>query len=101
MSVIDKVYVNGRLHLKKQYAAIVDKELAIKLLNERCLEYSICAMFFNSPLTVLIKTIFLNRILSAILISEFFILLLSYMLLGKDSQTKPSQYIPFLCTIFL
>ncbi len=32
---------------KKQYAAIADKELAIKLLNERCLECSICAMFFN------------------------------------------------------
>ncbi len=31
---------------KKQYAAIADKELTIKLLNERCLECSICAMFF-------------------------------------------------------
>ena len=35
---------------KKQYAAIADKELAIKLLNERCLECSICAMFFNSSI---------------------------------------------------
>ena len=50
---------------KKQYAAIADKELAIKLLNERCLECSICAMFFNSSLTVSIKTLFLSRILSA------------------------------------
>jgi len=58
---------------KKQYAAIADKELAIKLLNERCLECSICAMFFNSSLTVSIKALFLSRILSAMLISEFFI----------------------------
>ena len=43
---------------KKQYAAIADKELAIKLLNERCLECSICAMFFNSSLTVSIKALF-------------------------------------------
>lgn len=40
---------------KKQYAAIADKELTIKLLNERCLECSICAMFFNLSLTVSIK----------------------------------------------
>ena len=32
---------------KKQYAAIADKELAMKLLKERCLECSICAMFFR------------------------------------------------------
>ena len=44
---------------KKQYAAIADKELAIKLLNERCLECSICAMFFSSSLTVSIKALFL------------------------------------------
>ena len=59
---------------KKQYAAIADKELAIKLLNERCLECSIYDMFFSSSLTVSINALFLSRILSAILISEFFIL---------------------------
>ncbi len=32
---------------KKTVCPIADKELAIKLLNERCLECSICAMFFN------------------------------------------------------
>ena len=42
---------------KKQYAAIADKELAMKLLKERCLECSICAMFFNSSLTVSIKAL--------------------------------------------
>ena len=47
---------------KKQYAAIADKELAIKLLNERCLECSICAMFFSSSLTVSIKALFLSII---------------------------------------
>ena len=62
---------------KKQYAAIADKELAIKLLNERCLECSICAMFFSSSFTVSIKALFLIRILSAMLISEFFILFLT------------------------
>ncbi len=62
---------------KKQYAAIADKELAIKLLNERCLECSICAMFFSSSLTVSIKALFLSKILWAILISEFFILFLT------------------------
>jgi len=35
LSVIDKIYINGGLLLKKQYAAMADKELAIKLLNER------------------------------------------------------------------
>ena len=35
---------------------------------------SICAMFFSSSLTVSIKALFLSRILSEILISEFFIL---------------------------
>ncbi len=62
---------------KKQYAAIADKELAIKLLNERCLECSICAMFFSSSLTISIKALFLSKILSAILISEFLILFLT------------------------
>ncbi len=33
---------------KKQYAAISDKELAIKLLDKRCLEYSIYVIFFSS-----------------------------------------------------
>ena len=50
-----------------KYSAIINKELAIKLLNERCLVYSIYAMFFYSSLTVL----FLNRILPSILNSEF------------------------------
>ncbi len=57
---------------KKQYAT-VDKELAIKLLNERYLECSIYAIFFNSSLIVSIKALFLSKILSAIPISEFFI----------------------------
>ena len=47
---------------KKWYAAITDQKLAIKLLNERCLECSICAMFFNSSLTVSIKALFLSNI---------------------------------------
>lgn len=59
---------------KKQYAAMAESELAMKLLKERCLECSICAMFFNSSLTVSIKARFLNRILSATLIREFFML---------------------------
>ena len=59
---------------KKQYAAMAESELAIKLLKERCLECSIWAMFFNSSLTVSIKARFLSRILSATLIREFFML---------------------------
>ena len=43
---------------KKQYAAMADSELAMKLLKERCLECSICAIFFNSSLTVSIKARF-------------------------------------------
>ena len=49
---------------KKQYAAIADNELAMKLLKERCLECSIYASF-SSSLTVSIKAFFLSRILSA------------------------------------
>ncbi|AHF13969.1 hypothetical protein BARVI_11960 [Barnesiella viscericola DSM 18177] len=45
---------------KKQYAAIADKELAMKLLKERYLECSICAMFFNSSLTVSIKALLMQ-----------------------------------------
>ena len=33
---------------RKQYAAIADKELAIKLLNEQCLEYSIVTILFSA-----------------------------------------------------
>ena len=90
---------------KKQYTAIVDKELAMKLLNERCLECSICAMFFNSSLTVSIKALSLSRILSAILIREFFMLFLtlvtSCMPLRKRLSNRPRQYIPCLHIIFL
>ena len=50
---------------KKQYTAIADEELTIKLLNERCLECSICTIFFSSSLTVSIKALLLSRILSA------------------------------------
>lgn len=53
---------------------MADSALAMKLLKDRCLECSICAIFFNSSLTVSIKALFLSRILSAMLISEFFIL---------------------------
>ena len=58
-------------------ATIVDNEFAIKLLKERCLKCSICAMFFRSSLAVSIKALFLSRILSAMLICEFFILFLT------------------------
>lgn len=43
---------------KKQYVAIADKELTMKLLKERCRECSICAMSFNPSLVVSIKTLF-------------------------------------------
>lgn len=62
---------------KKQYAAIVPKAFAIKLLNDRCRECSIWAIFFNSSFTVSISALFLRQILSAILISEFFMLFLT------------------------
>lgn len=61
MSVIDKVNVNGGLLFKK-VAAMANKELVIKLLKERCLECSICAMSLNSSLTVSIKALFLSRL---------------------------------------
>lgn len=62
---------------KKQYAAIADRAFAMKLLNDRCLECSICAMFFSSSFTVSISALFLSRILSAMLISEFLMLFLT------------------------
>jgi len=76
---------------KKQYAAMADKELAMKLLKERCLECSICAMFFNSSLTVSIKALFLSRILSAILISEFLILFLTLVTSFMPSRKRLSN----------
>ncbi len=62
---------------KKQYAAIVDSVFAMKLLNERCLKCPIRVMFFSSSSTVSIKALFQRRILSVILIREFFILFLT------------------------
>lgn len=53
------------------------RTFAMKLLNEWCLECSICAIFFNPSLMVSINTLFLNRILLTILISEFLILFLT------------------------
>lgn len=61
---------------KKQYAAIAESAFAMKLSKDLCLECSICAMFFNSSLTVSISARFLRMILSAILIREFLILFL-------------------------
>jgi hypothetical protein len=49
---------------KMQYGAIADKEFAIKLMKERCLERSICAMFFNSSLTVSINALFEQNFIS-------------------------------------
>lgn len=57
---------------------MVDNAFATKLLNERCLECSICAMFFNSSLTVSIKARFLIKILSAILIRLFLMLFFAF-----------------------
>lgn len=37
---------------KKQYIAITDNKVAMKLLKERCRECSIWAIFFRSSLTV-------------------------------------------------
>ena len=48
-------------------------ELSMKLLDERHLEYSICAMFLSSSLIILIKAIFLSKILLAMLIRGFLI----------------------------
>ncbi len=50
------------------------KNNAIKLLNDLCLECSICAIFFNSSFTVSINARFRNRILSSTLINEFLML---------------------------
>ena len=52
---------------KKQYAAIAPKAFAMKLLNERCRECSIWAMFLSSSLTVSISARFLKHILPAML----------------------------------
>ena len=40
---------------------MADSALAIKLLNDPCLECSICAIFFNSSFTVSINARFRNR----------------------------------------
>ena len=105
LSVIDKVHINGGLLLKKQYAAVADNIFAMKLLNERCLECSICATFFSSSLTVSIKALFLSRILSAILTREFFILFLtlvtSCMPLRKRFSNSACRYISCRHTVYL
>lgn len=53
---------------------MADRALAIKLLNDLCLECSIWAIFFNSSFTVSINARFRNRILSSTLINEFLML---------------------------
>lgn len=52
MSVIDKVYLNGGLLFKKTIYCYSRQKVGYKVLNERCLECSICAMFLSSSLTV-------------------------------------------------
>ena len=49
--------------------------LTMKLLKERCLECSICAMFFSSSLTVSMTALLHSRILSSARMSMFLILL--------------------------
>lgn len=70
---------------------MVESVLAMKLLNELCLECSICAIFFNSSLTVSINAFFLNRILLAMLISEFFILFFTLVISYMPSRKKFSN----------
>lgn len=81
---------------KKQYAAMADKELAMKLLNERCLECSICVIFFNSSLTVSIRHVFSARFYpqrSSGSSSCCFLFWLSIVcLLRKGFRTKPARY---------
>ena len=59
---------------KKQYAVMADRELAMKLLKERCLECSTCAMFFNSSLTVSIKALFLSSIYNRLLLNILYVI---------------------------
>ena len=76
---------------KKQYAAIAPKAFAMKLLNERCRECSIWAMFLSSSLTVSMSARFLKHILSAMLISEFFILFFTLVNSWIPSTNKVSK----------
>ena len=73
---------------KKQGA---DNAFAIKLLKDWRLECSICAMFFSSSFTVSINALFLSRILSAILISEFFMLFLTLVTSCMPSRNRFSN----------
>ena len=59
---------------KKQYTAMAAMTLTMKLLNERCLECSSCAMFFSSSLTDSMTALFRSSILSETLIRLFFML---------------------------
>lgn len=81
---------------KKQYAATTDKELAMKLQKERCLECPICAIFFSLSLTISIKTLSLSRILSTILIREFLILFLTYPLSAQSFPLIVTKNLPCL-----
>lgn len=59
---------------KKQYAAMAENVLVMKLLKDQCLEYSICAISQLIIDRFYHKAHFLSRILSATLIREFFML---------------------------
>ena len=91
MPVIDKNDINSGFLFKETVCSNGWRELAMKLLKERCLECSTCAMFFNSSLTVSIKALFLSRILSAILISEFLILFLTLVTSFMPSRKRLSN----------
>ena len=84
---------------------MADSELTMKLLKERCLECSICAMFFNSSLTVSIKALFLSEILSVMLIGEFFMLffalVISCMPLRKRFSNRVYPIYPLSAQSFL
>ena len=75
---------------------MADNAFATKLLNERCLECSSCAMFFNSSLTVSIKTRFLIKILAAILIRLFLMLFFAFVTIrcSLNPKNQPIGHFP-------
>ena len=79
---------------KKQYAAIAPKAFAIKLLNERCRECSIWAMFLSSSLTVSMSARFLKHILSAMLADIMQIVMLET---TETSWVKMYEDYDYLC----
>ena len=91
MPVIEKFHINGGFLFKEAIGSNSWECIGYEIIEDRCLECSIWAIFFNSSLTVSITALFLIRILSFIFINTFFMLFLILVINWMPSTNRVSN----------